>query len=534
MITLIVVSPIIAIVSSVFAIDSLELLEHLFDTLIGTYVINSLILVVGVGVLTLVIGVPTAWLTSVCEFPGRGFFVWALLLPLAFPAYIIAYTYTGLLDYYGPIYSVVRQIVGEDNFRHVYFSIRTLPGAIVLLSLVLYPYVYLLTRASFLEQSFRFIETGRMLGYTVRECFLKIAVPLTRPAIVAGVSLALMETLADYGTVEFFGVATFTTGIIRAFSSFGDVTAAAQLSAMLLGFVILLIYFEWFSRRKIQYHTVKGRSIRQSTIHLRGKHAVLAWLACFLPVFFGFLLPALVLLKWTLFDAEIELSRFLELAWSSVYLAALAAVIAVVLAIILGYAKRMVPTQMVRGLVAISGLGYAVPGAIIAVGIITPLVWLDHRLIDFFSSNFDIDIGLILSGSIFALLFAYAVRFLAVSLNSVQTGLQRIRPSMDYSARILGCGPLAVLKRVHLPIMRVSIVTALLIVFVDVLKELPATLILRPFNFNTLAVRAYELASDERLIDAALPSLTIILTGIIPVIILSRTMMPRKRPEAES
>ena len=530
-ITLIVVSPLIAIVASVFATDSIALLEHLFDTVIGIYVYHSLMIMLGVGVLTLVIGVPTAWLTSVCEFPGRKLFVWSLLLPLAFPAYIIAYTYTGILDYYGPVYSLVREIVGEENFADYYFSIRSLPGAIIMLSLVLYPYVYLLTRAAFLEQSLGFIETGRSLGYSARESFFKIAIPLARPAIVAGVSLALMETLADYGTVQFFGVGTFTTGIIRTFNSFGDATAAAQLSTMLLGFVGLLIFCEWFSRRKIRYHAAKGKSIHQSKIRLRGRNAVLAWVACFIPVFLGFLLPALILLKWALFDAEYDVSQFAQLVWHSIYLAALAAIIAVTLAVILGYAKRTVPTRTIRGCVAVSGLGYAIPGAIIAVGIITPLVWLDHRLIEFFSSSFEVDIGLILSGSIFALLFAYSVRFLAISLNAVQTGLQRIKPSMDYSARVLGCRPFGVLKRVHLPVMRASLLTAFLIVFVDVLKELPATLILRPFNFNTLAVRAYELASDERLIDAALPSLTIILTGIIPVILLSKTMAREKKQE---
>ncbi len=530
-ITLIVLSPIVAIFALIFATDSIELLRHLYNTVLGTYVLNSLILMFGVGALTLIIGVPTAWLTSVCEFPGRRFFVWSLLLPLAFPAYIIAYTYTGILDYYGPVFSLVREIVGEEIFPQLYFSIRSLPGAIILMSLVLYPYVYLLTRASFLEQSVGFIEISRTLGYSVRESFFKLAIPLARPAIVAGVSLALMETLADYGTVQFFGVSTFTTGIIRTFNSFGDATTAAQLSTMLLGFVGLVIFFEWFSRRKVRYHAVKGKSIHQSKIHLKGKSAALAWLVCFLPVFLGFLLPALILLKWTLFVAEFDASKYLNLVWHSIYLAALAALIAVSLSLVLGYAKRTVRARAVQGLVSVSGLGYAIPGAIIAVGIISPLVWLDVKLIELFKAGFNADIGLILSGSIFALLFAYTVRFLAISLNTVNTGLQRIKPSMDYSARTLGCRPFGVLNRVHLPLMRASILTAFIIVFVDVLKELPATLILRPFNFNTLAVRAYELASDERLVDAALPSLTIILTGIIPVILLSKTMTIRRQRE---
>ena len=524
LITIVIASPIIVIAASIFVTGSVDILGHLANTVLGTYVANSLMLAIGVGVMTLLIGVPAAWFTSVCEFPGRKYFVWALLLPLAFPAYIIAYTYTGILDYAGPVFSFVREVADESLSKHLYFSIRSVPSAIAMFSLVLYPYVYLLARSAFLEQSVSFLEASRTLGYSIPQGFFRLAIPLARPAIVTGVSLALMETLADFGTVEYFGIGTFTTGIFRAFYGFGDATAAAQLSTMLLGFVALLIFIERYSRRRARYHSTSGKTIHQSTIQLRGKHALFAWIMCLLPIFLGFILPALILMKWVLFDAELNVAAFGKLVWNSFFLAIVAALIAVTLAIVLGYARRTSKTRLVQGFVGISGLGYAIPGAVIAVGIIVPLAWLDHRLIDFARSIFGVNIGLILSGSIFALLFAYTVRFLAISLGSVQSGLEKIRPNMDYAARVLGYRTFEVVGKVHLPLLRRSLLTAVLIVFVDVLKELPATLILRPFDFNTLAVRAYELASDERLIDAALPSLVIIATGIIPVILISKSI----------
>ncbi len=532
MAALIVISPLITISASIFESESTEILTHLWDTVLTEYVINSLLLVAGVSVLTLVLGVPAAWFTSVCSFPGQRVFVWMLLLPLAFPAYIIAYTYTGVLDYAGPVYTFLREILGKSIADQLYFSIRTVSGAIFMLGLVLYPYVYLLTRAAFLEQSVSFLEVGRTLGYSTTQGFFRLAIPLARPAIITGLSLALMETLADYGTVAYFSISTFTTGIFRAFYGFGDLTAAAQLSTMLLLFVAVLIFTESYSRRQAKYHETAGRKTHQTRIILHGANVFWAWLFCLVPVLFGFIIPALILIKWSIFDAEWDIPSFISLSWHSFELAILAALIAVALAILLSYARRQSEAIVVHGFISVAGLGYAIPGAIIAVGVIVPLAWMDHRLIALFKSVFEVDTGLILSGSIFALLFAYTVRFLAISLNAVQTGLDKIKPSMDQTARCLGYRKMEVLRKVHIPLMRTSLLTAFLIVFVDVLKELPATLILRPFNFNTLAVRAYELASDERLYDAALPSILIVLTGIIPVILLNRTMTTRHRRNA--
>jgi iron(III) transport system permease protein len=513
--------PMVVIIGTTFT-GSLEVWRHLSETLLWDYISNSLLLMLGVGTGVLIIGVPSAWLVSVCDFPGRKFFTWALLLPLAMPAYIIAYTYTGLLDFAGPIQAVLRDITGWQYGDYWFFNVRSLPGAIIMLSLVLYPYVYLLARAAFLDQSPSLFEVGRTMGFGSRFGMMRLALPMARPAIATGLTLALMETLADYGTVQYFGVSTFTTGIFRTFYGFGDAAAAAQLASVLLGFVVLLMALERYSRRRARYHTVKGRTIKRITL-TKGWASVATWF-CVLPLLFGFFIPAGQLLYWSLFEAVIGES-FASLAWNSFYLAFIAALIAVSCALILAYAKRSYERKkIVRAAVTVAGTGYALPGTIIAIGVLIAFAWLDHHLIDLAKSWFDIDIGLLLSGTLVALLFAYTVRFLAVSLGSIESGLQKIKLNVDHSAQLLGHKPFQVLHKIHMPLLKGSVLTAFLIVFVDVLKELPATLILRPFNFNTLAVRAYELASDERLIDAAPASLLIVLVGLLPVILLSRSI----------
>lgn len=522
-IALLLALPIFVIAGFVFS-GSAEVFTHLYNTVLFDYVSNSILLMLGVGFGVLLLGIPTAWLTSVCDFPGRKVFAWALLLPLAVPAYIIAYTYTGLLDFAGPVQTTIRQVTGLGYGEYWFFDIRSLMGAILMLALVLYPYVYLLSRAAFLEQSASTLEVSRTLGYNQWQGLFKLALPLARPAIIAGLTLALMETLADYGTVQYFGVNTFTTGIFRTFYGFGDAVAAAQLAVCLLSFVALLVLVEKYSRRKSRYHSTAEFKAKAKLIPLSGWKAVVAFFICFLPILFGFLIPAGQLAFWSLTQADLSDGSFFQLAWNSFYLAFLAAIIAVGFALILAYAGRLNPKKVVQFSVATAGMGYALPGTIIAIGVIIPFAWLDHQLIDAAKKWFDADVGLVLSGTLAALLFAYTVRFLAVSLGAVQSGLGKIKPSIDGAARTLGCTPLQVLKQIHVPLMKSSVLTALLIVFVDVLKELPATLILRPFNFNTLAVRAFELASDERLIDAAPSSLLIVVVGLIPVILLSRSI----------
>lgn len=516
--------PVLVVLGSVL-VPAGDVWRHLASTVLPDYVANSLLLMLGVGLGTLIIGVGTAWLTTLCRFPGRRLFEWALLLPMAMPAYIIAYTYTGLLDYAGPVQTLLRDWTGWGYGDYWFPAIRSLPGAVLMLSLVLYPYVYLLARAAFLSQSVAVLEVGRTLGNGPWGTFWRVALPLARPAIVAGVTLALMETLADYGTVQYFGVATFTTGLFRVWLGQGEPAAAAQLAALLLVFVLTLILIERGSRRQARYHHTTQRHQPIHRYHLHGWGAFGALFVCLLPLLFGFLVPAGQLAVWswtraaTGFDA-----RFLSLTLNSLSLAGGAALLALVAALLLAYAQRLAPKSLVRSSVRLAGMGYAVPGAVIAIGVMIPFAWLDNRLDDWMRATFGVSTGLLLSGTLFALLFAYLARFLSVSLQTVESGLTRIRPAMDEAARSLGLRPAQVLWRVHVPLLRGSLLTALLLVFVDVIKELPATLALRPFNFDTLAVRAYELASDERLADAGPAALTIVLAGLAPVVLLSRSI----------
>jgi len=499
--------------------------HHLAETVLTDYVVNSLLLMLGVAIGTLIGGVGTAWLTSMCQFPGRSLFEWALLLPMAMPAYIIAFTYTGMLDFAGPVQTALRSWTGWDYRDYWFPEIRSLQGAAVMLSLVLYPYVYLLTRAAFLGQSLCVLEVSRTLGNGPWRTFFSVALPLARPAIVAGLSLALMETLADYGTVQYFGVSTFTTGIFRTWFGLDNAAAAAQLSALLLGFVLVLIAMERISRRHARYHDTSRRRQDIRRHRLRGRNATAAVFFCLIPLGFGFLLPAGQLAVWAVTIAETSVdAAFLRLVWHSLALAATASLLALILALTLAYGRRLHPTRGVSISVQLAGMGYAVPGTVIAVGVIIPFAWIDNSVDAWMRATFDVSTGLLLSGTLTALLFAYMVRFLAVSLQAVESGLGKIRPSMDEAGRSMGCRPAGVLARIHIPMLRGTLLTALLLVFVDVLKELPATFILRPFNFNTLAVRAYELAADERLADSAPAALTIVLAGLLPVILLSRSI----------
>lgn len=532
---LVIAAPVLVVLASLLQPFG-PLWSHLAETVLQDYVLNSLLLMAGVSVGVLLMGVSGAWLTTLCQFPGRRLFEWALLLPMAMPAYIIAYTYTGMLDYGGPLQTLMRDTWGWRYGDYWFPEIRSLPGAVLMLSLVLYPYVYLLARAAFLEQSVCLLEVSRSLGCGPWRTFFRVALPLARPSVMAGLTLALMETLADYGTVKYFGVNTFTTGIFRTWFGLGDVGAATQLSALLLCCVTLLILLERYFRRRMRVS--QSSRIAQRPLprfELTGHRAVGAWMICIAMLSTGFLLPAAQLLKWAIqagtdaFNAE-----FLRLAWHSLYLALMAATLIVSVAMIFAFAYRMRP-QPARALVAtFAGMGYAVPGTVIAVGVLIVLGSLDRTIDQWAMQHWQLSTGLLFSGSLCAVLFAYLVRFLSVSLHTLQAGFQRLSPALDEAARSLGYSPRRVMWRIHLPLLRGSLLTALLLVFVDVLKELPATLVLRPFNFNTLAVRAFEMASDERLMDAALPSLAIVLIGLAPVIVLSRQMLRHATTTADA
>ncbi|CAA6819078.1 MAG: Ferric iron ABC transporter, permease protein [uncultured Thiotrichaceae bacterium] len=516
--------PILAVFGYLF-VPATEVWGHLAETVLSDYLSNSFWLMLGVGFGVLLIGVPVAWLNSMCDYPGRRFFEWALLLPLAMPAYIIAYTYTGMLDFSGPVQTLLRELTGWGYGDYFFPEIRSLPGAIVMLSLVLFPYVYLLARAAFLEQSICVLEVSRTLGANAWQSFIKVALPLARPAIITGLSLALMETLADFGTVQYFGVSTFTTGIFRTWFGLGNSAAAAQLAAMLMSFVFILIMIERWSRRKARYHHTSSKYSAIPKYQLKGKWAVLAVISCAVPLILGFIIPVAQLLYWAITVGEQSFDQdFMVLIGHSLLLASLAAFFALGLALLLGYGKRVDSHPSVSIAARIAAMGYAVPGTVIAIGVLIPFAWLDTQLNSWLKNFTGESWGLMFSGTLFTLLFAYNVRFLSVSLQTVESGLGKIKPTLDNAGRSLGLNAFGVLRQLHLPLMKGTLLTALLLVFVDVLKELPATLILRPFNFNTLAVKAYELAADERLADAGLPSLMIVLVGIIPVILLSKTI----------
>jgi iron(III) transport system permease protein len=496
--------------------------QHLVDTVLWSYIGQSLQLMLGVGVLVLLLGVAPAWLVTMTRFPGSRWLEWALVLPLAMPAYIIAYTYTGMLDVTGPVQGFIRDTF-DLRFGDYWFpQIRSIGGAITMLSLVLYPYVYLLSRMAFLEQSVCVLEVSRTLGASPWHAFSRVAVPLARPAIIAGLALVLMETLADYGTVQYFGISSFTTGIFRTWFGMGSATAAAQLSAVLMIFILVLVIAEQWSRNSARYHHTTTRYSRLPQIELKGRHKIAAIVFCMAPVVFGFLVPFLQL-SWWAWDTRhlVDFEVFGTLVFNSLRLAFSAALIALVLGLGISYAKRLQPGLPMRTSVRILGLGYAVPGTVIAVGVLIPFAWLDNTFDGWMREQFGIATGLLLSGTLIAVIFAYIVRFLPVAMNTVDAGLGKIRPSMDDAGRSMGLGPWKILRRIHIPMLRGSLLTAALLVFVDVLKELPATLILRPFNFNTLAIRTYELANQERLTEAAASALMIVLAGIIPVIIIS-------------
>ncbi|WP_203594567.1 ABC transporter permease [Wenzhouxiangella limi] len=521
--------PVITVLLHVL-VPSGEVWSHLYETVLARYVANTLGLMLGVGAGTLLIGVGTAWLVVMCRFPGKRVFEWALLLPLAVPTYVIAYAYTDFLQFAGPVQTWLRELFDWGRADYWFPNVRSLGGAITLMSLVLYPYVYLLTRAAFMEQSVCALEVGRTLGRGPWRLFSSVAIPLARPAIVGGVALALMEALNDFGAVQFFGVDTFTTGIYRTWFGMGEAAAAAQLAACLLVFVLVLVMLERFSRRRARFHHTTGRYRELPQYRLGKGAATLAFLACALPILIGFAVPAALLLEMHFRVGDPLMgSRFWGFAWNSLILATVTAIVAVSLAVMIGYGVRLKPRALTRTAARMASVGYAIPGSVIAVGILIPLGWLDQQINLFAREYFGVLPGLLLTGTMVALVYAYVVRFLAVSFNTVEASLTKVTPNMDAASRTLGKTAAKTLALVHLPVMRSSLLAAAILVFVDVMKELPATIILRPFNFDTLAVRAFELASDERLAQASTAALGIVVVGIVPVILLSIAMR-KSRP----
>jgi iron(III) transport system permease protein len=443
----------------------------------------------------------------------------------------MAYAYTDWLQFSGPVQTWLRAAAGWQRGDYWFPDIRSVGGAAAMFVCVLYPYVYLITRVAFLEQSPSLTEAGRTLGHSARATFFRVSLPMARPAIAAGSALALMETLADFGTVSYFGVQTFTTGIFRAWLSMGEPIAAAKLSVMLLAFVIVVVVAERMARRRARFHGAPT-SARRVRRELRGTRRVAAILVCALPLAAGFIVPAALLLRMSIAGGDESFGpRFLRLAFNSASLASITAALAVGLALLLAYGGRISRSTFAAGVNRVVGLGYAIPGAVVAIGVLIPLARLDHAIADVLA-RVGITTGLLFTGGIAALIYAYLIRFLAVALQTVEAGLSRVTPHMEDAARSLGMGPAATLARVHAPMLRSSLVTAALLVFVDVMKELPATFVMRPFNFDTLAVQAYNLAADERLAEASTASLAIVAVGLVPVILASRRLVRPDSPRA--
>ncbi len=501
-----------------------QILGEMARTVLPAYVWTTLCLCVWVGAGVAVVGTASAAAVTLFDFPGRRLFEWALLLPLAMPAYVVAYAYTDSLQFSGPLQAAIRSVSGLEG--RVLPEIRSLGGAVFVFIFALYPYVYLLARTALGERAGHLMEAARLLGAPLRRRIGRVALPLARPAVAGGVALALMETLADFGVSSYFGIQTFTTGIYKAWLAMDNRIAAAQLATLLLALVATLLALEARAQRRLRFSSSRGGSAGSAEarpVRLRGRAVVLAWTVCLLPVLLGFVLPVLFMLRPLAADwSVLPWDRFVQWAFNSVRLGTVSAVLAVAIALLLAFSLRRAPDALTRGVVQLASLGYAVPGAVIVVGLLLPVGWLQQAAPQ-------TSAGYWVTSTAIGLVWAYLVRFCAVALQSVQSGYARIPASYDDSARMLGRGGFGLLTQVHWPLLRRSTAAAALLVFVDVMKELPATLVLRPFNSDTLAVVAYQLARDERLGEAALPSLALVLVGLIPVVLLSRTLRPATR-----
>ncbi len=510
-----VLMPMLVLFSSWSEIQT-DIWSHLWQTQLPTLLGNTLMLLAGVTFGVLLLGVSLAWLTAVCEFPGRRWLDWALMLPFAVPAYVLAFVFVGLLDFSGPVQSFLRQQI--SGFTYV--NVRGTVGVVTVLVLVFYPYVYMLARGAFLAQGRGLMDAARILGVSPLQGFVRVALPMARPAIAAGVALALMETLADFGAVSVFNYDTFTTAIYKSWYGFFNLQSAAQLATLLLLLVALALTCERRVRGKARFEEHERRT-GQNRYRLTGLRAWLASGYCMLVVLVAFGIPVLQLLVWNLKTGWVDLdARYLDLIAHTLFLGAMAALLTVLLALLLAVARRLHQDRWTRVAVSISTLGYALPGSVLAVGMMIAFTQADHLLAPLYRS-----FGWgsqVLMGSVFVLVLAYCIRFMAVAFGPIDSGLARIRPALGEAARLLGCRPWGVAQRVYLPMLMPGLFSALVLVFVDVLKEMPATLLMRPFGWDTLAVRIYEMTSEGEWERAALPALTLVLVGLLPVIMLMR------------
>jgi len=517
--------PVLAIIWLAF-FPTENIWPHLVQTSLPRYVSNTIVLMLGVGVSVFLNGVSTAYLVSNYSFPLQKYFEWLLLLPLAVPAYVIAYLYTDLLEYAGPVQYALRSMFGWELARDYWFpNVRSMGGAILLMGLVLYPYVYLMARASFLEQSQHLYDVSRLMGKSRLQTFLFVSLPIARPAIAVGVALALMETMNDFGTVDFFAVHTLTAGLFDVWLNMNNLGGAAQIALTMLSFVLVLLGLEYVGRRRAGFYQKSGRFSKKEKIKLSGGWKWVAFLVCFLPVFAGFIVPTGMLIEYSIrYFEQSWTAQFRTYVFNSLSVSLTAAAICSIIAITIGYTRRLENNRWLKTGSKLASLGYAVPGAVLAVGVVIPLANFDNLIDGFFRQSFGFSTGLIFSGTTFALIMTYVIRFLAISIGNVESSFSKISPSIDMASRTLGHPPFRALRLFQFPLIKGGVFTAALIVFVDCMKELPATLLLRPFNFDTLATHVYLFASDEMIEKSELGALVIVISGLIPVVVLSKTI----------
>ena len=499
---------------------------HLLSTVLPRYVRNTLLLMAGVGVLAAAVGTGAAWLVTMYRFPGQRWLDYALLFPLANPAYIGAYALVDFLNYSGPVQGGMRLAMGWQSARDYWFpEVQSLGFAVGVLAAALYPYVYLLARAAFREQSGASYEVARALGVGPAGLFLRVGLPLARPAIAAGVALVLMETIADFGTVQHFGVQTLTTGVFSVWLKDNNAGGAAQIALVILGLVLMLLWVERQSRRNARFHGMARATRPVAQLPITGAWAWMATGLCLVPLAMGFVLPVAVMGWHALKKPEAWLAPGLgEAVRNTLLVCGAASLLTVGAALFLVYGVRLAGRSSTRFLLPVTALGYAAPGAVMAVGILIPLAVVDHYLADTVLALTGRDPGLLLTGTVVALVLAYGVRFFGIAQGAVDSAFGRVSPSLPMAARSLGRTRAGVLSSVYLPLMRGSVSMALLVVFVDCVKELPATLLLRPFNFNTLSTRAYDLASLERIGEAAPSALLVIAVSLAAVVLMARTL----------
>ncbi|OCH42355.1 ABC transporter permease [Aliivibrio fischeri] len=524
--SLLLVLPILAILYTALG-NTDDIFTHLFNTVLPTYTFNTVLLVFGAMFFSLILGVPSAWFMAMCRIPSSSILQWALVLPLAMPAYIVGYIYTDWLDFAGPIQVLLRDIFGWQSYSDYWFpDIRTLTGAILVMSLVLYPYVYLLARAAFMEQNISLLQSARLLKCTPWESFKRISLPLARPSIAVALSLVAMEALGDFGTVSYFAVNTLTTAVYDTWLGYSNLNAAAKVSAFMLMGILLLISGERYSRRKQKMFQEKFNTSEEFQYQLHGWKKWSAFIWCWGLVSIAFIFPLMQLISYAIdYFEQSWTAEFQEYAINSLYVSSISAVIAVIIAVVVNFLRRLKPASKWSVIpMRLASLGYAVPGTVLAIGVMLPMIGLDHFINDVSKQlGFGV-IGLIFSGSIFALIFASVTRFSAVAIGSIESNLNKIPPSLDMASRTLGCGTWSMLYRVHFPLIRRGCLIAGLLVFIETMKELNAALLLRPFNFETLATYVFNFASDEQLEIAAMPAVLLVLVGLIPLIIVNRSL----------